>query len=284
MFTKEDILSTINRINEEKFKEMNGRPIISLSKMEEFICEKFDAEKMSKICAQKGEENPDYKYAGMTAEEILNSWTTKADESKRYGSLLDNYTMLKFEGNEDELEIWKLDNNYDYDERLKNNCEGFEEFWKDLQAYGYEYVGREIPLYRETEQGNVITGRMDCLFRHCTTGNLFVIDWKTTEEIKTSSYGKKMKGPAFLYDDCDHGKYTIQVQTYKNNLIYEYGIGTDETINCCVVNLLREKDEHLGKYYRIYKESRPFCHKVLDDMIDFAIKKRELTNKINNKK
>ena len=284
MLTKEEILSTISRINEEKFKELNSRQIISVSKMEEFLCEKFDAEAMAATCAKKGAENPDYKYAGMTAEEILNMWTSKTDESKRYGSLLDDYTMHRFDGSEDELEMWKLDNNFDYDDRLRNNCTGFEEFWKDLQLYGYEYVGREITLYRETAAGNIVTGRMDCLFRHPGTGNLFVIDWKTTEEIKTSSYGKKMKGPAFLYDDCDHGKYTIQTQTYKNDLIYEYGLGTEETVNCCVVNLLREKDPQLGKFYRIYKEARPFQHKVLDDIIDFAIKKRELTKKIEEKK
>ena len=121
MLTKEEILSTISRINEEKFKELNGRQIISVSKMEEFLCEKFDAEAMAATCAKKGAENPDYKYAGMTAEEILNMWTSKADESKRYGSLLDDYTMHRFEGSEDELEMWKLDNNFDYDDRLNNN-------------------------------------------------------------------------------------------------------------------------------------------------------------------
>ena len=72
MLTKDEILSTISRINEEKFKELNGRQIISVSKMEEFLCEKFDAETMAASCAKKGAENPDYKYAGMTAEEILN--------------------------------------------------------------------------------------------------------------------------------------------------------------------------------------------------------------------
>ena len=284
MYTREEILNTIERINAEKFAEMNGRPIISVSKMEEFLCSQFDAEKQAKICAEKGAADSNYKYAGMTAEQIIAQWTAKADESKRYGSLLDDYTAHVFAGDEEEMEMWKLDTNFDYDERLKANCKGFDEFWADLQAYGYEYVGREITLYRETANGNVVTGRMDCLFRHAGNGNLFVVDWKTTEEIKTSSFGKKMKGPAFLYDDCDHGKYTIQTQTYKNDLIYEYGLGTEQTVQTCVVNLLRAPDAHLNKNYRIYKEARPFEHKVLDDIIDFAIKKRELVRKMEEKK
>ena len=45
------------------------------------------------------------------------------------------------------MEIWKLDNNFDYDERLKGNCIGFEEFVSDLSQFGYEYVGREITVY-----------------------------------------------------------------------------------------------------------------------------------------
>ena len=282
MLNKEEILQTIKKVNEERFGSLDGRPIISVSKMEEYLCEKFDAEKMAGICAQKGAENPDYKYAGMTAQEILSMWTSKADESKRYGTLLDEYTMNVFEKDADELELWKLDNNFDADERLKSNCTGFDEFWTDLQAYGYEYVGREIRLYRQTESGNVVTGRADCLFRHASLGNLFIVDWKTTEEIKTSSYGKKMKGPAFLYDDCDHDKYTIQTQTYKNSIVHEYGIGTEQTVNCCVVNLLRQRDPSLGKFYKLYKESRPFDHKTLDDIIDFAVKKRALIAKKEN--
>jgi hypothetical protein len=48
--------------------------------------------------------------------------------------------------------------------------------------------------------------------------------------------------------------------------------------------MLRTNDRQLVKFYRINKEARPFQHKVLDDIIDFAIKKRELTKKIEEKK
>lgn len=275
--TREEILQRIEQTNAAQFEALDGRQIISVSSVKEYIKTPFDKEKVAATCAVKGAENPDYKYAGMTAEEIIASWEAKADESKRYGTMLDEYTEKVFGGDQQELDIWKLDNNFDYDARLSANCRGFDEFWNDLQAYGYEYVGREIKVYGQTQSGNnVVTGRIDCLFRHKINGKLFVVDWKTSEEIKTSSFGKKMKGPAFLYDDCELGEYTFQIQVYKNNLVYTYRLDTEENVNCCIVNLLRSADAKTGKYYKIYGECLPFSHKTIDDIVDFAIKKREL--------
>lgn len=275
--TREEIIATIERVNEERFATIEGRHPISVSNIQTFISEEFDKEATAKKCEEKGRTNPNYKYAGMTAQQIIDMWEAKAEESKRYGRLLDEYTDFRLNNKNDELELWKLDNNFDYDERLKANCTGFEEFYRDVQSYGFQYVGRELTVYGESAEGNIVVGRIDCLFQNPATGKLFIVDWKTTDEIKTSSFGKKMKGAAFMFDDCDHSKYTIQVQVYKYDIVNTYHLATEENVNCCIVNLLKQRDATLNNaLYKIFKEARPFDGSVISNIVDFSVKKRAL--------
>ena len=86
-----EIVDKITAINESQFKNLNGRRIISVSKIKGYIKEVFDAEKQAKHCAEKGATDPTYKYANMTAEQILEAWSQKAEESCSYGSKIDEY-------------------------------------------------------------------------------------------------------------------------------------------------------------------------------------------------
>ena len=273
----QEIKQIIENVNKERFENLEGRKIISVSKIQEYVSTPFDKEGQAKVCEQKGKENPNYKYAGMTAQEIIDSWEAKSNESKRYGSLADEYTEQRFEGTAASLEMWKLDNNFDYDERLKGNCTGFDEFIADLAAFGYEYVGREITVYGQTEVNNVVVGRIDCLFFNPTQQKFFIVDWKTTDEIKTESFrNKRMKGPAFSLEDCDLSKYGLQVQTYMSDLINTYRLADEQHVTCCIVNLRREADGPGNKHYIIYKPKNAFSAKLINDVVDFSIKKREL--------
>lgn len=272
----EEIKSHIKKINGEQFK--NVYSIISVSKMLDFLSRKFDAEKQALVCEEKGRSDSKYKYAGMSASQILEQWNTKAAESRKYGQLLDTYAGLSF-GDisiDESLEVWKLDNNFDYDERLKSNCTGFDEFVADMRGYGYEYVGREITVYVRTESGNVATGRLDCLFWNPKIDKYLIVDWKTTDDIKLSGFGnQKFFGPGLEIDDCDMSKYTTQLHIYKDALCGTYGLASPENVAVAVVNL-RKCEEANGRHYLLYKENFQFNSKRLHDFVDFAIKKRAL--------
>lgn len=279
--TQEEIIQQINEVNETRFKEMNGRSIISASKMIEFISKPFDKEGTAKRCAEKGATDPNYKYAGMTAEQIIAQWEAKADESKHYGRLLDEYSEQKFCGSDNTMALWKMENNFDYDDRLRANCLGLDQFWNDLTPYQYQFVGREITVYVETPQGNVVTGRIDWLGQSQVNNKLFIVDWKTTDEIKTKSFGgQTMMGPAFVYDDCDVSKYSIQVQTYKNALVNTYGLAEDTDVVCAIVNLQKGPVQPSNKNYIIYTEKVPYSSKTLNAIVDFAVQKRKLLKAI----
>lgn len=269
----------IGQINDEQFGKIDC-PIISLSGMINYITTPFDADAQAIACENKGKMDPNYKYAGMTAAEIKAQWTAKADESKHYGSLLDSYTEVIFGGNPDEIEMWKMDNGYDYDERLQSNCKGFDEFYETMTKSGFQYVGRELTLYGKTDKGNIIMGRLDCLFYNPNSKVYFIVDWKTTDEIKVEAFGnKKMKGPGYQLGDCDMNKYTTQLHVYKRNLIETYHLTDENHIVVGVCNLRKQQEEN-GLSYLFYKENFQYDKKLIDDFVDFSINKKEMLKKM----
>ena len=295
-----EIQERIEKINEERFSDLHGHNIISVSKIFDFVGEPFDKEASAKSCELRGRDDPKYKYAGMTAEEIIAKWDATAAESRMYGMLLDDYTDQILNKTPDELELWKLDHNFDTDSRLKNNCIGFDQFYADIRALGFEYAGREITVYGECNatatqagdmpfdeelfdapQKNIVIGRIDCLFYNKNKDSYLIVDWKTTDDIKTSAFrSKRLKGPAMKYEDCDLSKYIIQVQTYKNDLIKTYKLAPADRIKVLICNLKKEPEAATGKNYRLYAENVPFDSATLDEIVNFSIKKRALLKKI----
>lgn len=276
--TAEEIKSHILHINKTEFSEVSS--IISVSKMLEFLASKFDAAKQAQICAEKGASNPKYKYAGMTAEQIMEAWNEKASESMKYGCLLDSYAGISFKDTDEIMEVWKLDNNFDYDERLKSNCLGFDQFVSDMEQKNFKYVGRELPVYLRTPDGNVVTGRLDCLFYNEALNCFLIVDWKTTDEIKLSGFGnKKFYGPGFDIDDCDMSKYTAQLHVYKESLAETYKLAERDRIRVCVCNLRKEEEVSTKRNYLLYKENYQYTSKRVYDFVDFAIAKRDAIKK-----
>lgn len=276
--TRTEILSTIERINEESFKEVTA-PIISVSSMNEFLGNPFDKEKVAAICEAKGKDNDDYKYAHMTKEQIIQLWETKADESRRYGKLADTYSEIINEKTPMELELWKLDNDFDGDERLRNNCLGVEEIRNNMMAKGYQYLGREIQVYARTINGNIVTGRLDIAFYDPNRNIYFIVDYKTTEDFKTSNRDK-LAGPMKDFDDCDLIKYTLQTQIYKKAFVETYGLTSSDRVITLICNLLRQPGVD-GRHYKCYTEGMPYNSIKIDSAVDFAIKKRNLIRALN---
>lgn len=279
------IVSKIEQINNERFKDLNGRRIISLTKMNDFLSEPFDKERVAQQCAEKGATDPKSKYAGMTKEDILAKWTQNAETSMMYGSKVDEYAECVFNANENATLMWKLDSGFDYDEKLQNFCKGLDEFISYMTERGYQFIGREIPMYVESigtfGKTNIVTGRLDALFYNPEKNKYMVVDWKTTEDIKTQSFrSKRMKGPGLVWEDCDMSKYTIQIHTYKNALINTYCIAPEDSISVCVINLREVQDPYYKKNFIPYKEMFSFDSKRLNDAVDFAINKRELLKKM----
>ena len=278
-----NIKELIENINNQIKAEYKG--CVSVSKLcNDYIKVKFDDVAQAEVCAKKGLNDPNYKYAGMTANQILEQWHAKSSESKRYGSLLDDYAGMNLNNETEKLELWKLDNGYDYDDRLKSICKGFDDFYNFiLTKTNYKYVARELPLYCKTPKDGHINGRFDCLFYDETTDAYIIIDWKTTDDITTSSrYGKKLQGPAYMLDECDMNTYTIQLHVYKKALVETYGLSSYDKISVYVCNLLRQPNEQ-GLNFKLFKQNFDFDVNRLNTFIDFGNQKFKLMKTLSEK-
>lgn len=275
----EEIRNKIYTINSELKPSFKGT--CSVSNLCSYIKPEFDEKGTAEKCVIKGQNNPDYKYYNMTAEEIINLWHEKADTSKRYGSLLDDYTELILEKKPiEEIQLWKLDNNFEDDLRLKNTCIGATQFIQWLfEKTNYVFLGREIPMYIQVGN-NKINGRLDALFYDPNTDAYIIIDWKTTEGVSTSnSFNKKLMGPAYTLDDCDMNVYTTQLHLYKKALVETYKLTTYDKISVYVCNLLREEDN--AKLYKLFPQNFIFNNNLLEKFINFACMKYNILKQVN---
>jgi len=273
-------MNTIIKIIEEKNKQLKDifKGSLSVSKLcNQYIKEPFDDVGMAEMCAKKGELDPNYKYAGMTAEQILNQWHEKSERSKYYGRMLDDYSGMILDNNAEELEQWKIDKHFDDDKLLNCFCNGFLQFYDFITSKtNYKYIGRELPLYLQTPNGDKINGRLDNLFYDENTNAFIIIDYKTTEHIKTKNYNQKLLDPASMLDDCDMNLYTIQLHIYKKALVETYNLTTYDKISVYVCNLLREPLNDV--YYKLYSQNFLFNTYLLNSFIEYSNSKFLLTN------
>ena len=140
----EENFNLVERIGEVNQTVNYDLPRLSISQVLGLLQEEFDSEGIAKKTHDKNFNNPESKYYKMSVEEIMESWKAKGAESCHYGSLLDDYIGLNLTGTEPEVKLWKLNNNYDYDERLHGVCDSFDAFYNLVMKSGdTEFVTRE---------------------------------------------------------------------------------------------------------------------------------------------
>ena len=262
----QNIIEEQNKVLREEYKGS-----ISVSKLcNEFIKQKFDELGEAMKCAKRGETEPNYKYAGMSVDDILNQWHEKSEKSKYYGRMADDFSGMILENKLDELEQWKIKKNFYEDKLLNNICNGFLQFYDFISAKtNYKFVAREISLYTQTPNGDKINGRLDNLFYDENTNAYIIIDYKTTEKMSIrNNYGKRLLGPAYMLDECDMNVYTIQLHIYKKALVDTYHLTTYDKISVYVCNLLREPFNDI--LYKLYGQNFKFDINQLNSYIQFG--------------
>ena len=205
---------------------------LSISNALNMLLTPFDSEGVSQKVYENHYDNPQSEYYHMTAEQIREAWSAKGATSTHYGSLLDDYIGCILTGNENDLRLFKLDNGYDYDERLHGLCDSFDNFYSVLSKSGdTEFIDREKYLYLKVknpfhnEEGQneymYMYGRFDALFRNKRTGKYILIDWKSSGTVDkvADKWTKKMLGPMFKYPQLNWYQYTLQLYFYKQALL-----------------------------------------------------------------
>ena len=252
-------------------------PTLSISAVLGLIAKPADQERMLENTYNKHYNNPDSEYYHLSKDEIKAIWEEKGSKSRMYGSLLDDYIGIKLTGNDSDLEMYKLDNDVDGDERLKGLISSFENFWNILSRSGdMEFIAREKTIYYKIGD-NYIKGRFDALFRNKRTGKWVIIDWKSSKSIDYNNRWEKLLGPAKTFDNCNHITYTMQGFFYKTALIDGYlpeGT-TEDDVEFLIVQLpgfILEGNQD----FKIHKPAFKYDKEFMDRIFDFAIKKKQL--------
>ena len=137
-------------------------PTTSISTILSMLQEPFDQKGVAEKTFNKRFNDPTSEYYQMTVEEIIAKWEDKAATSRRYGKMNDDYIGIILEGNEDDKDLFYLDNDVDGDERLKAQVKAFDEFMDDLPEH-IVFVAREVTLYYKIGE-HYVKGRFDALF------------------------------------------------------------------------------------------------------------------------
>lgn len=265
---------------------------ITISTVNGLIVNPFDSESIAKKCEEKGKATT-CKWTGLTASDIMKMWEDKASISREYGKKVDAYAETILEGNEDDKEMYMLDNDVENDERLKNHVLAFDQFYDRIMKSGdVVYVGREIEVWNRIKNVNedfYVKGRLDALFYNTRTDTWIVIDWKSNEGIATqgTKWTDHMLGPAKDLLQLDWNTYTLQVYNYKEALLQNYlPEGTEAShVQCMIVNLPKEAydndDAVLGKgqQYKAYMGAFPYDENKINKIFEFAYRKDQLNRK-----
>ena len=287
MNIRESLLERLEKVNGEV--KSNMTKYLSISQVLGMLVEPFDSKGVAQKTHDKHFNNPESQYYQMSVEQIMEAWSAKGAESCKYGSLLDDYIGMNLNQEPDaKVEMWKLDNNYDWDERLNNLVKSFEQFMELVNKSGdMEFITREKTLYYKVPNTDYyIKGRFDALFYNKRTNKYVIVDWKSsgTVDKKKTPWTKQLFGPMMKYPALNWYTYTTQVHFYKLALLQSGYLpeGTNpDDIEVLIVQLPgHECADH--KMYEIHKQAFEFDEDLMNKLFMFASKKNDLMNTMEN--
>lgn len=259
---------------------------ISISAVLGLISEPFDSEGVATKTYNKHFNNPNSEYYKMTVQEIMDKWAAKGAASCHYGSLLDNYIGLILEkADEMDMEMFKLDYDFDGDERLQGVCNSFDRFVEDYLNTHPElvFVTREQTVYLKISEGNYIKGRFDALFYNTQTNRYLIVDWKSSGSVdkKTTPWTGKLLGPAKDIYALNHNTYTLQTYFYKTALETEGYIPEGAEVDCIIVQLPGTVVAESNDVYCVHDTAFPYDKELMLKIFDYAFKKNLILEKKN---
>lgn len=133
----------------------------------------------------------------------------------------------------------------------------FLNFWEQIKiAYSTFVPYRPEWIVYDEDIG--LCGSIDLVLSD-NDGNVIIIDWKRSKEIKFENKWQKATAPFQNYDDCNYLKYSLQLNFYRHMLENKYG---KRVVGMLIVVLHPSQDEPL-----IYPVERIDLSKVWNNLI-----------------
>lgn len=166
----------------------------------------FDADKViDKMMNGRNWENS--KYFGMKKEEIKKLWDKNGAEASNLGTLM-HADIERFLNDEAPLNPNTTEFGY-----FRNFYEDFKSDFPEYKPYRTEWV-----VY---DEDRMVAGSIDCIMSD-DDGNIIILDWKRSKEIKESNPYEKGFGVFSTFDNCNYNHYTFQLNIYKHILETKY--------------------------------------------------------------
>jgi ATP-dependent exoDNAse (exonuclease V) beta subunit len=201
---KEDIHPNGTKIyfieSEHKYYTDKVKDFTSVTGFVESLFKKFDKDKISYFYAKKH---------GLSQEEVLLEWETKAQDGRELGNNIHEFCeayLLKKDLPEPISEKAKLLFKYAV-EKLENLLTNF------------SLVSSEKMIFSEKLK---LCGTADLIMQEKSTNKLYLLDFKTNNTIdKTNKWGKYALPPFSKFDDNNFTHYIIQLNAYRKLLLAE---------------------------------------------------------------
>jgi len=168
---------------------------------------------------------PKSKYYGKTREQIKAEWN--GTEAANLGTLM-HADIERFLNKEQVLNPDSIEFSY------------FKAFWQEFQNDhpGFYPYRTEWLVY---DEDNGIAGSIDCVLSN-SDGQLIILDWKRSKEIKMSNNFEKGLGPFSHLDHCNFWHYSLQLNIYRHMLETKYD---KEVLEMAIVVLHPNNEKHL---------------------------------------
>jgi len=204
---------------------------------------KFDADKIiDSMFRGKKMQDPEYKYYGMTREQIKELWGS--NDAAKKGTAMHYDIECYYNG----LEVKNDSEEYQFFLQ-------FAEDYKHLKPYRTEW----IIFYEELK----LAGSIDMVFKD-ENDDLWIYDWKRTKELSPDAFGNKTSITSCIshMPDCNFWHYSLQLNIYRGMLEHKYGV---KIKGMCLVRL------HPENVYKTYERIVvPFLHEDVENL--FALR------------
>lgn len=180
------------------------------------------SEQMAENCVRKWQkdQDPSYKYYGMSKEEILAMWKIKSDRACEFGTDVHAFgeSMFYYMTGETEKILDECKEQFDEDGPHPRNPheEAIVKFWDDLPE-------NFVPVLAETRvfnrNGTQYAGTFDILFYYVDApespkNGLVIFDYKTNEDLFKNYNDQKLLWPFQDMLDQNASYYTLQLSLY----------------------------------------------------------------------
>ena len=202
---------------------LDGEEYISVSSLMEKFIKPFDRETISKKVADRN---------GLSQIEVKTLWDIRRDFSTVKGTEFHLYVEKYLQENRCLETITPIE----------NEIKQFHQFWDEKAKKKYDVLEVELVLYdRELK----FAGTLDCLLRNKESNKVYIIDWKTNQEIKRENKFENFLFPIEHLEASNFNRYSLQTGFYRymlekytdiqvagSHLVHFYDSKKAEVISC----------------------------------------------------